>query len=112
MIDRSTVTAVIDTYAKHGWTLRRVLLSAADEADLGHDVKDLFGEVPIDRADSNAAWFSRPQQTGMTAWELRYLGPTQYALVAVINEDDDNAEVLSRTERELFEKVSKLASSH
>lgn len=106
-----TIRDIITTYAKHGWTLRRVLLSAAT-ADAVKASPDLFGSAEIVESGTDAAWFSRERQDGGTAWEIRYLGPTQYALVTIIENDDSWSDEFVRLETELAAAVSRQPSNN
>lgn len=83
MPNLSSITSIIETYEKHGWILRRVLLSGATKQVVG----DTVGGINVTDADIDAAWFSRPPRTGGTAWEIRYLGEVPYALVENIDEN-------------------------
>jgi len=89
MMDTGTIAEIIATYKKHGWVLRRVLLSAAASAAL--DGKVVEG-VSVMHSDVDAAWFSRPPAEGGVAWEIRYLGPTPFALVENIDENEPDFE--------------------
>ncbi len=101
MIDRGDVEQMIAQYTKHGWKLRRVLLSVnADE--LG----GVFGDAEIRGSDLDAAWFSRASKPDVIAWELRSLARTPYALVTGVPVDagEDEAEVLlAETEAKMLE---------
>ena len=89
MMDTGTIAEIIATYKKHGWVLRRVLLSAAASASLDSQV---VAGVPVMPSDIDAAWFSRPPAEGGVAWEIRYLGPTPFALVENMNENEPDFE--------------------
>ena len=89
MTAAGTIAEIIATYKKHGWVLRRVLLSAAASAAL--DTQVVAG-VPVMPSDIDAAWFSRPPADGGVAWEIRYLGPTPFALVENIDENEPDFE--------------------
>lgn len=82
MTDLSSLKTLIETYRQHGWELRRVVLS--DEAGIPA-VAEKVG-VPVVSSVVNGAWFARPAGPDGAAWELRYLGSTQYALVERIDE--------------------------
>lgn len=93
MIEAIKISEIISTYKKHGWILRRVLLSAPLKAKLGGSPGALPAGVPVFDSTIDAAWFSRPPQIGTgVAWEIRYLGNAQYALVETINEDSPDFE--------------------
>lgn len=109
MIDIEGVIDIIATYKKHGWILRRVLLSAKTQAKIGsgldpHDAKIVDSEI-------DAAWFSRPPKPGHVAWEIRYLGDPPFALLETIDEDDPELadklrEVEGRLNRSIAAKIS------
>jgi hypothetical protein len=78
-----SVLETIATYKKYGWMLRRLLLSELSRNALRNKLGE---DVLVHDAEIDAAWFSRPPGTGPVAWELRYLGEMQYALVEHIDE--------------------------
>lgn len=94
MIASDNIREIIATYAKHGWNLRRVLLSARLSERLGDDKNGLFGEAPVLASDIDAAWFSRPPKPGGVAWEIRYLGEPAFALLEKADEDDAEFETI------------------
>lgn len=83
MIDAESVKEIIAIYSKHGWLLRRVLLSTKSKNDLS----GLFAGIEIRDSAIDAAWFSRPPRNGGVAWELRYLGNTPFALFEMADEN-------------------------
>lgn len=92
MIDEESIIAILQMYAKHGWILRRVLLSAAGVNALSRSPVNIFGDVEIHEYELDALWFSRRSRPGDETWELRRLSGNPFALVAVIS----NAESESR----------------
>ncbi len=88
MIDAGGIGEIIATYKKHGWILRRVLLSQASKAVLKGAVEGVFGGVSVADSDIDAAWFSRPPKPGGVAWEIRYLGNVPFALLENLDEND------------------------
>ena len=89
MTDAKQIQEILSQYEKHGWSLRRVLLSDAAKKDLSGATEDIFGAAEIISSDLNAAWFSRSSGVNGEAWELRRLGGTPFALIEVFNSDDD-----------------------
>lgn len=79
MIDFGEAREIRRQYEKHGWTLRRVLLS--DAAENFSALENSFGDVAVVSSDINALWFSRVAPGG-EAWELRRLSGAPFALVA------------------------------
>ena len=104
MIGTDTIKEVLATYTKHGWVLRRVLLSPVLKAQVIDDAKELFPDAEIVDSDLDAAWFSRQSRKDSVAWELRRLGPLPFALVEVVDTDlpaDELENVLSDAEERL-----------
>ena len=108
MIGASAIAEIIATYQKHGWILRRVLLTVTSNKKLGKNKDILFGGVAITVSEIDAAWFSRPQKKGIIAWEIRYLGELPYALLERVDESDPEFEnILRRTEALFRESVAR-----
>ena len=89
--------SIVDLYVKHGWVLRRVLLSAPLRNNLAGQIESDFPDVPIRDRDFDAAWFSRPPADVPIAWEIRNLGSTPYALVEHLDEKDPEFEAALET---------------
>jgi hypothetical protein len=107
MIGPDAIAEIVQTYGKHGWVLRRVLLSVELKQHLGDSIMELFGEVPVSESDIDAAWFSRPPKRGGVAWEIRHLTETPYALLEVLDENEADFEVsLQKLEARLRENVT------
>jgi len=113
MINRGQIEEILSLYAKHGWILRRVLLSDEMRVNLTDALADLFGAAEIVSSPLNALWFSRASKSG-EAWEIRHLSETPFALVEVFpSETDDNLrkEKLAELQTLLLEKTSNLRKS-
>ena len=80
MTDPATVGEIIKQYEKHGWTLRRALLS--DE--LRVVLSDSLAGIDVESSDLEALWFSRRSKPESESWELRRLTGSPFALVAVV----------------------------
>lgn len=106
MIGEREIKEILAQYAKHGWSLRRVLLSAESNRNLP---ATLFGLTEIVSSDLNALWFSRTSFEGREAWELRHLSNTPFALVEVF-EADDEEDVREDTRCEMQTRLAELAS--
>ena len=83
MSDPIVVGEIIELYKKHGWILRRALLSEESERRLA----ETLGEVMTIRSDFDGLWFSRRSKPESEAWELRRLSGSPFALVAVVSSD-------------------------
>jgi len=106
MIGEQEISEILAQYKKHGWNLRRVLLSAETSENLS---ASLFGQAEIVASELNAAWFSRCSFEGREAWELRCLSTMPFALVEVFEEDDDE-EVREEIRREMETRLTEQAS--
>lgn len=89
MIGAEEISEILKLYRKHGWVLRRVLLSATGSMSLADKSEALFGAVPVQKDDFDGLWFSRSSGENDEAWELRRLTGGPYALVAVVAADLD-----------------------
>lgn len=86
MIGEREVREILTQYEKHGWSLRRVLLSAEIKSSLP---PALFGQTAIVSSNIDALWFSRASNEGRETWELRHLSSAPFALVEVFEDEDD-----------------------
>ena len=116
MIGREQIEQIIAQYAKHGWKLRRVLLSEALRQKLA-GAAEKFDDAEIFPAELDAAWFTRSSRPGITAWELRHLSTAPFALVENITEaigPDEAEEILKRAETKMMQTVTarKPGNSH
>jgi hypothetical protein len=80
---------IIDTYQRHGWKLRRVLLRPETRAGLNESPQGLFKDALLVDSDFDALWFSRPSHAGREAWELRHVAKQAYALFEAFEADED-----------------------
>lgn len=80
MISAETISGILSLYKKHGWSLRRILLSEKLNRQLSASIETLFGEAEIVPAEMDAMWFSRDSGTAREAWELRHLSITPFAI--------------------------------
>ncbi len=110
MIGEQQIKEILEQYKKHGWNLRRVLLSTETSKNLS---ASLFGQTEIAVSELNAAWFSRFSKEGCEAWELRNLSGPPFALVEVFEEVGDETvreEVRREMETRMAEQASKAGS--
>ncbi len=114
MINERQTKEILTQYERHGWNLRRVLLSAESLETLAVSIrKDLFGETETILAEFDAVWFSRraANNVGSEAWELRNLNGTPFALIEVFEAEDDE-EVREEARKEMETRLGGQASKH
>ena len=76
---------IIAMYERHGWTLRRALLTSETRAAIDDN---LFTNAAIVHSDFDALWFARPSPAERDAWELRLLAEQQYSLFEAFEADE------------------------
>ncbi len=89
MISASQIQEILSLYKKHGWNLRRVLLTKTLRKNLNDELETLFAAAEILDAEIDAVWFSRASGIEQEAWEIRRLSETPYALIEIFDADDD-----------------------
>lgn len=83
---------IIATYQRHGWELKRVLLTPATRIDLEQALAQLFSAAGFSEAEFDALWFARPSHAGRDAWELRLVAEQPYALFQAFEADETEEE--------------------
>lgn len=80
---------IVNTYRKHGWEWRRVLLrpETKDDLNMAFEANELE-LIQIEDGDVDALWFSRPSHAEREAWELRLLAETPFALFETFERDE------------------------
>lgn len=107
MINAEQITEILALYRKHGWILRRVLLSDEARRDLSDSLEKLFGETEIRSSDLNALWFSRASGKDREAWELRHLSKAPFALVETFGketEENEREEIMREMEERMIKR--------
>ena len=99
MIRAGQIAEILSLYKKHGWILRRVLLSDELKNNLADSLETLFGDAEIRSSELDAAWFSRKSKPEQETWEIRRLSETPFALMEIFDADDDE-EIREETLRE------------
>ena len=99
---------IVANYEKHGWSLRRVLVTSATEAG-GPELTEAFPDSATMAGEIEALWFSRPSHGGREAWELRLVAEQSYALFEAF-EADDAEEDREAARREMENKMRDYAS--
>ena len=101
---------IIATYRKHGWNLRRVLLTAETETSCGEREKSSFAGAKVEASAIDALWFSRPSHEKREAWELRLAAEAPYALFETFESDEteeQREEVRCEMEARMREYIAK-----
>lgn len=93
MIRGEELAAILEQYRRHGWEPRRLLFIAEPDAEL---LSLLPASVERTETAVDALWFTRRSREGEEAWELRRLTGSPYALVEVIADGTEEAEVEAR----------------
>jgi hypothetical protein len=92
---------IIAMYERHGWTLKRALLSSETRAQVDDSI---FNNAAIVDSDFDALWFARPSPADREAWELRLLTEQQYALFEAF-EADESEEDREEVRREMENRM-------
>jgi hypothetical protein len=115
MTDAAAIKETLSLYKKHGWILRRILITPELQGKLASEHREVFNGVEERLSDINAAWFSRLGGDGRETWELRLLGSTPFALLDVLDQDLDQTErekALKRIEAKMREFKSRKPTNH
>lgn len=85
------IKEIIETYQKHGWQLRRLLLRPETRAILEAELA--FDSLPLQNVQTEEAlfdglWFSRASHEAREAWELRLLAENPFALFETFEKDE------------------------
>jgi hypothetical protein len=114
MITVEEIQEILSLYKKHGWNLRRVLLSDGLRVNINEHIQDLFGGAEIVSSPFlNALWFARASGKTGEAWELRHLSETPFALVQVFPGDmteEAREEIRNEMQTRIVNQTSKPAS--
>ena len=106
---RDLINEIVNTYQKHGWQLRRILLRPEARAEIASDSLLLDG-VQLEEAAVDGLWFSRASAEQREAWELRLLAENPFALFETFEADEteeQREEVRREMEARLREYVNK-----
>ena len=104
MIGGYQIQEILSLYTKHGWKLRRVLLSPKLKLHLADSIETLFNATEIIDAEIDAIWLSRASAGNAESWEIRCLSETPYALLEVFDEEDEE-EVREEIRQELQAQI-------
>ncbi|HYV24969.1 MAG TPA: hypothetical protein VE969_06995 [Pyrinomonadaceae bacterium] len=98
---------IIALYERHGWTLKRALLTSETRAAIDDN---LFDNAAIADSDFDALWFARPSYAERDAWELRLLAEQQYSLFEAF-EADESEEDRDEARLEMENRMREFAKS-
>jgi hypothetical protein len=104
------IREIIATYSRHGWGLRRVLVTPGTAAALEPDLRDYFDSVVSQEATFDALWFARASHANREAWELRLIAEHPYALFEAFEADEseeDREEARREMENRMRESVTR-----
>lgn len=113
MTEPAAIAAIIEQYVRHGWKLRRVLMSRG-LADALSDAA-LFAGADVRSSSHDGLWFSRRSLPDREAWELRRISAAPFAVVEVIPDgltDQERDELLSSAEARMFDAARPKETSH
>ena len=108
MISAHQIQEILSLYTKHGWKLRRVLLSSKLKIHLAESIETLFNSAEIVDAEIDAIWLARASAGNAESWEIRHLSETPYALLEVFDEEDEEEvreEILQELQAQLRGKL-------
>lgn len=103
------INEILATYGRHGWRLKRVLLTPETRAGLTGPEGEILGDATIADSSVNALWFARPSHAGREAWELRLVAETPYALFETF-EADEQEEDREEVKREMEARLKEYAA--
>lgn len=115
MSDLTAISEIIDQYSRHGWALRRALISSASIAAYGSQLASMHSDLEISESVNEALWFSRRSHPDREAWELRRLSGSPFAMVTNVENslgDDEREELLTETFRRMFDGSHPEPTSH
>ncbi len=98
---------ITETYQKHNWKLRRILMRAGTDGER-EQLAMKFPDTPLLEAEIDALWFARPSSAEREAWELRLVAAQPYALFEAF-EADESEEDREEARREMENKMREYA---
>ena len=102
MIDAAQIEQILKQYKKHGWTPRRVLLSAKPDAA----AQACLAGLEIVESEQDSIWFSRRSKPEVETWELRRITAPPFAVLAFVPDSagaDEAAGILAEAEERMKE---------
>lgn len=100
---------ILATYRRHGWKLRRALVTEAGRLELTPVLVEDDQAVKLDEASFNAVWLSRPSHDRREAWELRLLSENPYALFETFAADEEE-EARETKRKEMEQRMANYGS--
>lgn len=104
MISVEKIKDILSLYAKFGWKLESVLLTSKLSKQIGDSIMNLFDSIEVIESEINAVWFTRTSGKDRTAWELRRLSETPYALCEVF-ENTTEESLCEEKRREMIRQM-------
>jgi hypothetical protein len=105
------VKDIVNTYQKHGWQWRRVLLRPENQNDFNAAFDEQTrNPLSIEASSLDALWFSRPSHEEREAWELRLVSDNPFALFETF-EKDETEEQREEMRREMEARLRQTVKS-
>lgn len=104
MIRAEAISEILSLYKKHGWILRRVLISEKLSKEIRASLETHFGDAEVVPAEIDAALFSRDSGSERVAWELRHLSANPFAAFELFDKEMPE-NVLRENLREMEERL-------
>lgn len=104
MIGAEAISEILSLYSKHGWILRRVLVSEKLSKEISAQLEIHFGDAEIVPAEIDAVLFSRDSGDQRVAWELRHLSANPFAVFETFGKEIPE-NVLRENLREMEERL-------
>ena len=98
---------ITETYRKHNWKLRRILMRSCAREER-EQVPMTFPGTSVVETEIDALWVARPSHAGREAWELRLVAEQPYALFEAF-EADESEEDREEARREMENKMREYA---
>src|SRR5262245_50570201 len=98
------IKEIVAVYDRHGWKLRKALLTPDARAAISEAQNEILAGAEIVDADVDALWFARPSHAGREAWELRLIAEQPYALFEAF-ESDESEEDREDARREMENRM-------
>lgn len=100
---------IVETYHKHGWQMRRILLRP-ETRPLVESYLQTLETAETEESEFDGLWFSRASHNDREAWELRLVAPSPFALFETFEPDEteeQREELRRETEARMRERLTR-----